>query len=224
MSMKKIIGMFVGFLLAGTASANLITHLDEDFDPAVDPSNSTGAVAGFNSWYVDSDTPEGNNTASVNTADGTLRLGFGYDAVDVRIYLDDLWDDTKTYTVSFNWSKSDVADSTDLGFDVYVLKTSAAGVQNGEALDSLTAIGQGLDASSSGTITFELTQSELIDAGLGANDYIGLSFVKGGDKSNKNDVYYIDDVSITSIPEPAAMGLIGLGGFITLVTSRFLRR
>jgi hypothetical protein len=76
----------------------------------------------------------------------------------------------------------------------------------------------------SGTFAWSVDVSTLGISGVSTvGDIDGFFFGIGGDETG-GGTSYIDDLSITSIPEPATIGMLGFGALVTWVTRRQFRR
>jgi hypothetical protein len=181
---------------AVTTSSNLptanLTLFSEDFSTNPDPSNQSSPYP-VNTWHVAYQTED--ESSSVASPNGQLRLGWGYDAVTV-VYITDLtFDLGASYQFSGNWEIENVLDVHQgivLGIGEFNPSTGAliSRVKETTAGDlSAPAIGQ------SGDFLLQVSASELDTAGVSAGSLIGIFFEHvGAFTPGRNDVYLVDDL------------------------------
>lgn len=175
------------------------------------------------------------------SGDGDLemRLGFGFD--EVRILLDTgvTFDLSQDYTLSADWEIIDAL-ANELGFYVGIAEFSAAGellntigldlgvgtVDPGHNFGDLS----GSIVGDAGNFSLTVTAADLMGAGVAADSTVGIYFhhddngTLGSDAgfgtANASDVYVVDNVLLTAVPEPSSLALLGLGGLALTLRRR----
>jgi hypothetical protein len=168
--------------------------LDENFSTGPDPANAISPYP-LETWFVGSEQEA--QDGSVNSTGGELRVGWGFDAVSVYWLADRLWNTSRDYRFTGDWTIANVLDAH-LGMQVGVgAFDPVTGVLVQSVKEELVgvlvapAIGQG------DTFTIDITVAELATAGVSDSNRIGVYFLHDGDSTpSRNDVYHVDNLNL----------------------------
>lgn len=223
-------------MMAGMDTGATTIFTDGTFagiDGSVNSDNTATPPA--NTWFVGgtdsgdgAGTGEDDNGTSVaiigSVGGGALRTGFGYDNTSVRYFSDSIQLDTTgatDYTLSALVYR-DNALELDAGLFMRLgASTSTNGNGDFVLLGSLHVTRA--DTPTEDTLvplSFTVSGADLLAAGLtaGVDNFLSIRLDHPGrdvyPSANRNDVYLVDDVAVTAIPEPSSLALIGLGGLL----------
>jgi hypothetical protein len=168
--------------------------LAEDFSSAPDPVNE-GIPFPEETWYVAYEVEE--QDASVNSSDGGLRIGWGYDSVQVCWYSQHAWNLNRNYSFSGDWEIANVLD-VHLGMRVGF---AAFDPVTGELLQLAkeVAIGDLTDPTigQTGSFALDLSAAELASLGVSNTSRVGITLIhEGAGTPERNDVYLVDNLQI----------------------------
>jgi hypothetical protein len=234
--MNKILKMMVAFAIMGGAAAQAALVYETSFEDGY-----TGTGDGY--------TVLGGTTPNVVAEDwfgATQGVSFSTDSVTltyanknryrgIGVWLDASSWSAGTVTVSVDvsgfiagvgdssinfetFAANGVDDSNSVGLDLHG-GTEALLDQSGTA--TITSFGtvQNIDGSTAAfTQDFTFTYN-------GTDQYIGLSFaiLNGSTAPSTYEAATLDSLTVSTIPEPATIGMLGLGAFLTLAIRRHVR-
>ncbi|WP_372807623.1 hypothetical protein [Pontiella sp.] len=214
---RTIVALMALSGLLASANANLITNGDFEADGLANTANNiVGPITGWNDGAnvrvdtVDSKLPAVPTTAVRLTGNATVYQNFTT-----------AWDADSTFTVDFNacnvWWKS----GTEPG--IWVSLRSATGTEYEAQLANTAQTHTNstyADWTEDMTWSFDFSGADLIAAGASADDELRVNFYS---KNNSNSISWLDNVSVTVIPEPATLGLVAaFGGSVLFIRRRFM--
>lgn len=183
------------------------TLIDETFESAHEPRNELPPFPAYrwhandaNDWERDS---SANGNSLTRVSGSKMRLGWGFDEVVARYFIEIPWDPESGYRLTGRWEIANVLDvhlGVIAGFGEYDAET-------GELLQRIRSgtIGEtnAPFAGQTGAFALELTPGDLAAAGVHPSSYVGVFFHCDDDGNLfrrgtewKNDVYLLDSVRL----------------------------
>ncbi|NDV61671.1 right-handed parallel beta-helix repeat-containing protein [Puniceicoccales bacterium CK1056] len=196
----------VGFVLTLESSpyGESPVVLSEDFSTNPNPAN-TAAPYPSETWHQ-SDmsnwrSEDNGQTLSVNSSNGGLRTGFGYDEIVTRWFSTRTWDTSKDYRFSGDWEIAAVLD-VHVGLIVGIGEFDPV---SGDLIQRIKEVTIGdltsPAAGQTGSFILDLSSAELVSAGVSETSLVGVFFHHDDDgtlfnegPSLRNDVYVVDDL------------------------------
>ncbi|MGE9268353.1 MAG: hypothetical protein ACQKBY_09670 [Verrucomicrobiales bacterium] len=225
MSIQQVLSTSTLGLLASAASLPAAVIFQDDFSTNPDPSNTSSPSA--STWFLpstgnNSEGSPGNNTPeSVNTipsgqsatpdahpfASSALRIGFAYDQVSVRLGLNETWDSSKDYTLTFDWASTDHGTNTTHTFEV-LMRADIGLLEHANTVVKSEQLANASNTPTFGQINpYSMTISGAdISAASAEGQNIYLYFYKG----ENTEFYWVDNVSLTATPELGSLFLLSL--------------
>lgn len=229
--MKKILCMFAGLLMAAGAGADtiLIDYNDGGSDGVHDASVNAGdfdsdSATTTAGWNYDLGTGAAewiDNLPSGVGSDGNIVLGAAKTSGDTKVIGIDTGAtiaDGQTFDVSFMWRDAWLWDTEDSVSMVFFYTDT--GAIDGTATDVLTFTSTATDTAGDWDTESATGLSYDVDVTSAVGQNL---FVRFDSTASENEYARLDNVSVTVIPEPATIGMLGLGTFLVLAVRRNLR-
>ncbi len=161
-----------------------------------------------NAWHLDNATGwqrdnSGSSVAIESTGGSPLRLGWGFDEVEIRYFLEQPIDLSRSYRFSGSWEIKSLLENS-LGFIAGIGEfDSGTGAMVMRIKETVFGETNQPAEGMAGAFEVEVSTEELGMAGVNPSNYIGVFFhhddngvlfQEAGDNEGRNDVYLVDDL------------------------------